>query len=419
MSSSFLDTDDPDLAATVMVALQKGGTGKTTLTAGIAYEAARLGARVLLVDLDPNWGLTGEHLGYDPGASDYSVIGDVILNGGVGSAREVILSATPHWQLREELTWEEGGPLTSGGALAFIPGYPSLLDAVEATMSKPAAEKRLRNALKGVARLFDLVLIDTGPRADRIAWLGLQAAATVLGSVVPEDGAAKGLSEQLEFVQGYADAWDLPTRLAGAVCTKFDNRNRAAHGLGLDRIRTQMHEWPSTPATERRIIPGRDNLVPPTTVGAVVWDEYIPQATYVLHGQMERLPIGYGLWPDPAVPAYRQAQNQQRALIAVQPYTRAALRLLHLINAPCLDRVAAAMPDRTIDELWANPAVNGRGPAETNPGVHAPVAPRNHAQTPPQDPESLEHGQHSDDLEERLPDTDQSAHVDDLAEVRS
>lgn len=409
--SPFLGTSDPDLAATVMIALQKGGTGKTTLTAGVAYEAARLGARVLLVDLDPNWGLTGEHLGYDPSAWGDRVIGDVISDGGVGTARDVILQAPPSWQLRDDLPWEQGGPLTTGGALGFIPGYPDLLDAVEAAMSKPAAEMRLRNALKDVARLFDLVLIDTGPRADRIAWLGLQAAGTVLGSVVPEDGAAKGLTEQLEFVEGYAQAWGLPTRVAGAVCTKFDNRNRAAHGLGLDRIRTQMSDWTTTPVTERRTIPGREHLVPATTVGAVVWDEHIPQATYVLHGQMERLPVAYGLWPDPAVPAYRQAQNRQRALSAVQPYTRAALRLLHLIGAPCLDRIAAAMPDRTAADLWADTSQTDSTEPKTNPGAQAPVAPHSPSQTPTRAPSA-------DDARDSHTSSD-NVRVDALTEARS
>jgi chromosome partitioning protein len=41
----------------VVLASQKGGAGKTTLTAHLAVEAARRGSRVVVVDLDPQMGL--------------------------------------------------------------------------------------------------------------------------------------------------------------------------------------------------------------------------------------------------------------------------------------------------------------------------------------------------------------------------
>src|SRR6056297_4132939 len=44
-------------AKTVLVANQKGGAGKTTLTSTVAVEAARRGARVLMIDLDPQQSL--------------------------------------------------------------------------------------------------------------------------------------------------------------------------------------------------------------------------------------------------------------------------------------------------------------------------------------------------------------------------
>lgn len=364
MGTSFVRSTDPDTQRSCVVALQKGGTGKTTLTAGVAYEAARLGAQVLVVDFDPNWGLTGEHLGYDPAPAGDTTVGDLILDGRPGAAGEAILSAPHLWTIRQDLDWIDGGALAGGGALGFIPGYPSLLSAVESTMSKPANELRLRNVLKGVGRHFDLVLIDTGPRADRLAWLAMHAASTVIGSVVPEDGSAKGLTEELEFVEGYAEAWSLPLRFAGAVCTKFDKRNSVAHFKGLERIQNSMRDWTLTPTSAREIVPGRDGLIPDTEVGAVVWDEVFPQSTYVLHGQMERLPIAYGLWPDASLPPYRQQQRLERAQKAVGPYTRAALRLLNIVNAPALERILPAMKDRDLHDLW--PAHPEHAPQEAS-----------------------------------------------------
>lgn len=46
------------------VAMQKGGVGKTTTTLSVGVGLAQLGARVLLIDLDPQSNLTMA-LGYD------------------------------------------------------------------------------------------------------------------------------------------------------------------------------------------------------------------------------------------------------------------------------------------------------------------------------------------------------------------
>lgn len=46
-------------------AMQKGGVGKTTTALAVGVELARLGKRVLLVDIDPQSNLT-QALGYDP-----------------------------------------------------------------------------------------------------------------------------------------------------------------------------------------------------------------------------------------------------------------------------------------------------------------------------------------------------------------
>ena len=46
---------------TIAIISQKGGTGKTTLTTGLAVEAAAAGRKTLILDIDPqanaaNWG---------------------------------------------------------------------------------------------------------------------------------------------------------------------------------------------------------------------------------------------------------------------------------------------------------------------------------------------------------------------------
>src|SRR6476620_12137893 len=64
-------------AKTIAVVNQKGGVGKTTTVASLGAALAENGQRVLLVDLDPQGGLTFS-LGIDPEDVDITV-GEVLL----------------------------------------------------------------------------------------------------------------------------------------------------------------------------------------------------------------------------------------------------------------------------------------------------------------------------------------------------
>lgn len=74
------------------IAMHKGGVGKTTTTLGLGVELARMGARTLLIDRDPQSNVT-IGLGYDPTALDRSVY-DVLLNPAHGIAFATL--TTPH-----------------------------------------------------------------------------------------------------------------------------------------------------------------------------------------------------------------------------------------------------------------------------------------------------------------------------------
>src|SRR5690606_15621891 len=68
----------PDTTRVFTVANQKGGVGKTTTTVNLAAALARTGARVLVIDLDPQ-GNASTALGVDHRSETASVY-DVIIN---------------------------------------------------------------------------------------------------------------------------------------------------------------------------------------------------------------------------------------------------------------------------------------------------------------------------------------------------
>jgi chromosome partitioning protein len=71
------------MAYCVTVALQKGGTGKTTTTLNLGVELAQLGAKVLLVDIDPQANLT-TGLGFSMSQFENTIY-DVLLNQKMGA----------------------------------------------------------------------------------------------------------------------------------------------------------------------------------------------------------------------------------------------------------------------------------------------------------------------------------------------
>src|SRR5689334_23085777 len=121
-------------------AMQKGGVGKTTTTLAVGVELARLGKRVLLVDIDPQSNLT-QALGYDPTQLQHS-IHDVLLNPTHG-----IDTATLHTEHGVDL----------------VPATLALAGAELTLAGQFGRELRLRTALAEVRRQYDYILIDSPP----------------------------------------------------------------------------------------------------------------------------------------------------------------------------------------------------------------------------------------------------------------
>lgn len=334
---TFVNPDaDPDRARTITFAAHKGGTGRTTALANIGAEAARMGAQVLMIDFDANAVLTTAHMGVD--TSDESTAADVILDGTTGCAASALLSAPDAWQPRTDLPWRNGGAMPgTKGAVAFIPGGLALGAAAEQLISAPASERRLSRALSGVARHFDLVLIDTGANIMRLNWITMHATGSVLVVFPPEDSALGGVTDQIGFTSAYADAYDLPVRVIGNVCSKFDRRSPATHRDGLARIVHAVEQLPPTRFTEpiamEPLLPGEDPWV---SDGLRVWPDVIEQRAAAQIASANRAPLVsqvQQLGEDGKVP-FAIRKEAETATVTLGPIQRIALRLLQGVGSP-------------------------------------------------------------------------------------
>lgn len=366
---------DPDIARTVAFLTIKGGVGKTAMSAAVASEAARLGARVLVIDFDANAAMTSSQFGIDPEGT--KTIGDVLIEGRPGGAADAILSAPGEWQPNHDLPWDRGGALLSGGALGFIPCNHRLDLAIKEVEMRPRSEDRLATVLRGVARDWDLVVIDPGPRSDRPTWLVTLASGHVLSPVFPESQSIDGIERTLHFVEEFADIHpDL--RYLGTAVTRYVAQKTRQHGQNVQDLRDLLSEPPVDVdgAPFRHITHTGACNVPDTTSGSVVLPEVIPDAAYTLGAHTDRLPIHYGMLPagDEPVDASelsftrRSALNKARA--HTMRYTRLALRLLLVTSSPALQRIDEALTDRPIHGLWPDVSLkqdgtdHGRGPSD-------------------------------------------------------
>ena len=198
------------MAKVFCIANQKGGVGKTTTTVNLAAGLARVGQRVLVIDLDPQGNATMGS-GIDKRAMALSVY-------------DVLLESASILEARQR---SEAGGYDVLGANRELAGAEVELVALE------HRNQRLRNALadlakaladQGGANAYDFVLIDCPPSLSLLTLNGLCSAHGVIVPMQCEYFALEGLSDLVNTIKQVHANLNRDLQVIGLLRVMFDPR---------------------------------------------------------------------------------------------------------------------------------------------------------------------------------------------------
>ncbi|MFF1558017.1 ParA family protein [Streptomyces sp. NPDC058279] len=207
----------PAQTRVMVVANQKGGVGKTTTTVNLAASLALHGAKVLVIDLDPQ-GNASTALGIDHHAD-------------VPSIYDVLVDSRPLLEVVQPVVDVEG--------LFCAPATIDLAGAEIELVSLVARESRLQRAIQAYEQPLDYILIDCPPSLGLLTVNALVAGAEVLIPIQCEYYALEGLGQLLRNVDLVRAHLNQSLHVSTILLTMYDGRTRLASQVA-EEVRTHF-----------------------------------------------------------------------------------------------------------------------------------------------------------------------------------
>ncbi len=275
---------------------QKGGVGKTTTAVNLGACLAKLGRKVLLIDIDPQAN-SSIHLGIDIYKTKQSIY-NVLLG---------------------EMPVSKAVRPTKRKNFDIIPSNIDLSGAEVELASAVGRETILRDALLEHVREgghYDYVLIDCPPSLGLLSLNALTTASEVFIPVQTQFFALQGMGKLLDVVKLVKRRLNPNLDLSGIILTMFDRRTNLAHEV-VEEVRKYFKEkvFASTIRSNVRIAeaPGHGKTIIEYDPGSSGAKDYMELAREVAGVEAETEPM---VWPPPGFEdEARRAEAKLRELI--------------------------------------------------------------------------------------------------------
>lgn len=201
---------------TISIAIQKGGSGKTTTTINLAAAIQQMGHRVLLVDLDPQANLT-QALGFEEEQSPS--IYDILKAASMGEEPDIQTT------------------IIQSGVLDIIPSSLELATAELELVSVYGREKLLESLLKKAKKQYDYIFIDCPPAIGMLTVNALVASDYVLMPLQAEFLPLKGVQAFMRTFKKIKTQLNPNLNVLGFVLTKYNERKTMNKSI-LEKLTT-------------------------------------------------------------------------------------------------------------------------------------------------------------------------------------
>ena len=189
------------MAKIFCIANQKGGVGKTTTTVNLAAGLAKVGQRVLMIDLDPQ--------------------GNATMGSGIDKRQ---LETTVYDVLLESSSVAEARVTSEACGYDVLGANRELAGAEVELVDVDRRNERLRGALKTVQDDYQVVLVDCPPSLSLLTLNGLCSAHGVIVPMQCEYFALEGLTDLVNTIRQVHANLNRDLKLIGLLRVMFDPR---------------------------------------------------------------------------------------------------------------------------------------------------------------------------------------------------
>ncbi|MEJ6021290.1 ParA family protein [Ramlibacter sp. PS4R-6] len=189
------------MARIFCVANQKGGVGKTTTTVNLAAGLAKVGQRVLMVDLDPQ--------------------GNATMGSGVDKRK---LELSVYDVLLESASVAEARVHSDKCGYDVLGANRELAGAEVELVEVDRRDQRLKTALGAVSQEYDFILIDCPPSLSMLTLNGLCSAHGVIVPMQCEYFALEGLTDLVNTIKQVHANMNKDLQIIGLLRVMFDPR---------------------------------------------------------------------------------------------------------------------------------------------------------------------------------------------------